>query len=357
MKFQSPKRIYLGIALGVILFLGLTVFGILKLRETHSTSSLSKLAKPVIHMDLLAPSDHDWISDHEIFFLREKNQGDFMCLKVDIRDGKETVLEALSPYLRDKEDRSIHFEMQASPSGKRIGLIFGSDKNKEIYLHDLETQKTTSIKNKPTRFFMETWLPDESGWAVWIPKRVPIKNNPQIKLIPDFYSTHTNLPPVGEIMFPSLTTPIRFLNSNTLLIALTEDNPDSTFSISLANLQLPNNLEPTTKPASLFTSDVNMTKHYQESTDQFGNRWIIGHMAARHFWQVKRRDRFPYLRMNTTKYQLTLIDRNSNQTITLDPDVEIQYPENIKLNPSGTHFSFTYQGKIWVARIADFISP
>jgi hypothetical protein len=66
-------------------------------------------------MDLLAPMDHGWISDHEIFFLREKNQGDFMYLKADIHDGMKTELEALTPYLRDKEDRSVDFEMQASP--------------------------------------------------------------------------------------------------------------------------------------------------------------------------------------------------------------------------------------------------
>lgn len=50
------------------------------------SKSLDNLAKPVIQMDLQAPTDHGWLSDHEIFFLRKKNQGDFLCVKTDIRD-------------------------------------------------------------------------------------------------------------------------------------------------------------------------------------------------------------------------------------------------------------------------------
>ena len=76
MKPRSPRMIYLMIVSGMILILGAAVFGLVELQKDRANRSLSKVAKPVIKMDLLAPMDHGWISDHEIFFLREKNQGD-----------------------------------------------------------------------------------------------------------------------------------------------------------------------------------------------------------------------------------------------------------------------------------------
>lgn len=355
MKSPPQRKIYLGIALGVILILGMAAIGIFKLQKSRSNRSLSKVANPVIKMDLLAPQDHGWISDHEIFFLREKNQGDFMCIKTDIRDGNEMVLEALSPYLRDKEDRSIPFEMQASPSGKRIGMLFGPKSDREIYIHDLETSETFSIENKPVLFFMESWLPDESGWLVWHPKSLPEKNDSQMKLIPTHLSYQTNLPIVTEIVMPKFTNPHLFLDSSTMLATLNTDVDAPTFDITMAILKLPNELEPTEKHKHVLSSDYPMTQHFQFSHDGNGNNWIIGHRSWRTICKISRKSTFPYLDIDTNRYQLQLFKRGSNRLTTLDPDVEFQYPEQIQLNPSGTHISFVYQGQIWVAAIDDML--
>ena len=352
MKPRPRSKIYLGIALGMILILGLAAIGIFKLQESRTNRSLSKVAKPVIKMDLLAPQDHGWISDHEIFFLREKNQGDFMCIKTDIRDGKETVLEALSPYLRDKEDRSISFEMQASPSGKRIGMLFGSKSDREIYIHNLETSETLSIENKPVLFFMESWLPDESGWILWNPKLLKNEDN-EIKLAPIILGSNTNGIIPNELVLPSFTEPELFLDSENMLAILNTDIESPTFDITMAILKLPDELEPKENHVHMFTSDFPMTIYFQLSHDGNGKNWIIGHRSWRTIWKITRKNTFPYVDIDTVRYQLKLFERGPNRTITLDPDVEFQYPKQIQLNPSGTHFSFIYQGQIWVAATAD----
>ena len=57
-------------------------------------------ARPVASLDPMAPPTQGWLNDHAVFFLREKNQGDFQCVSVDIHTLKETVIESLSPLLR-----------------------------------------------------------------------------------------------------------------------------------------------------------------------------------------------------------------------------------------------------------------
>jgi hypothetical protein len=347
--------IYLMIVSGMILILGAAVFGLVELQKDRANRSLSNVAKPVIKMDLLAPMDHGWISDHEIFFLREKNQGDFMCLKADIRDGKETLLEALSPYLRDKEDRSIPFEMQASPSGKRIGMLFGSKSDREIYIHDLETNETLSIENKPVTFFMETWLPDESGWVVWIPEKTPSSETSSYYLSPTIIGPELSELPISEVRLPPPAGPDLFLDQKNLLVNLYEENKDLSYDISLAILELSDDKNPAINPIQIFSSDLPVSVHFQISHDGKGNTWIIGHRTWRTAWKINRKTTFPYVDIDTRRYELKLFKRGPNRTITLDPDVEIQYPSHIKLNPSGTHFSFVYQGQIWVAAIDDML--
>lgn len=355
MKPRSPRMIYLMIVSGMILILGAAVFGLVELQKDRANRSLSNVAKPVIKMDLLAPMDHGWISDHEIFFLREKNQGDFMCLKADIRDGKETLLEALSPYLRDKEDRSIPFEMQASPSGKRIGMLFGSKSDREIYIHDLETNETLSIENKPVTFFMETWLPDESGWVVWIPEKTPSSETSSYYLSPTIIGPELSELPISEVRLPPPAGPDLFLDQKNLLVNLYEENKDLSYDISLAILELSDDKNPAINPIQIFSSDLPVSVHFQISHDGKGNTWIIGHRTWRTAWKINRKTTFPYVDIDTRRYELKLFKRGPNRTITLDPDVEIQYPSHIKLNPSGTHFSFVYQGQIWVAAIDDML--
>ncbi|MDA0751820.1 MAG: hypothetical protein O2964_14025 [Verrucomicrobia bacterium] len=355
MKPRSPRMIYLMIVSGMILILGAAVFGLVELQKDRANRSLSKVAKPVIKMDLLAPMDHGWISDHEIFFLREKNQGDFMCLKADIRDGKETLLEALSPYLRDKEDRSIPFEMQASPSGKRIGMLFGSKSDREIYIHDLKTNETLSIENKPVTFFMETWLPDESGWVVWIPEKTPSSEASSYYLSPTIIGPELSELPISEVRLPPPAGPDLFLDQKNLLMSFYKENKDFTFDLSLAIVELPGDKNPVFNQTQVFTSDFPMSGNFQFSHDEKGNRWIIGHRTRGTIWKIERKNTFPYVGINTRRYQLQLYKRGPNRTTTLDPDVEIQYPSHIKLNPSGTHFSFVYQGQIWVAAIDDML--
>lgn len=356
MKPRSPRMIYLMIVSGMILILGAAVFGLVELQKDRANRSLSKVAKPVIKMDLLAPMDHGWISDHEIFFLREKNQGDFMCLKADIRDGKETLLEALSPYLKDKEDRSIPFEMQASPSGKRIGMLFGSKSDREIYIHDLETNETLSIENKPVTFFMETWLPDESGWVVWIPEKTPSSETSSYYLSPTIIGPELSELPISEVRLPPPAGPDLFLDQKNLLVNLYEENKDLSYDISLAILELSDDKNPAINPIQIFSSDLPVSVHFQISHDGKGNTWIIGHRTWRTAWKINRKTTFPYVDIDTRRYELKLFKRGPNRTTTLDPDVEIQHPSHIKLNPSGTHFSFVYQGQIWVAAIDD-MSP
>jgi len=355
MKPRSPKKIYLTIAVGLILMLSASIFGLLKLQENRSNRSLSKVAKPVIKMDLLAPMDHGWISDHEIFFLREKNQGDFMCLKADIRNGKETLLKALSPYLRDKEDRSVPFEMQASPSGKRIGMLFGSKSDREIYIHDLETNETLTIENKQVTFFMETWLPDESGWVVWIPEKTPSSEPTPYYLSPTIIGPESSEHPISVVRLPPPAGPDLFLDQKNLLVSLYEENKDLSYDISLAILELSDDKNPTIKPIQIFSSDLPVSVHFQISHDGKGNTWIIGHRTWRTAWKIKRTTKFPFVEIDNRRYQLQLFERNLNKTTTLDPDVEFKHPSHINLNPSGTHFSFVYQGQIWVAAIDDML--
>ena len=95
------------------------------------------LARPVASLDLMAPPTKGWLNDHAVFFLREKNQGDFQCVSVDIHTLKETVIESLSPLLRDLEDRSQIEEIRASPFGQFLAVITGNADSPNRYLHNL----------------------------------------------------------------------------------------------------------------------------------------------------------------------------------------------------------------------------
>ena len=98
---------------------------------------LQDQARPVASLDLMAPPTQGWLNDHTVFFLREKNQGDFQCVSVDIHTLKETVIESLSPLLRDLEDRGQIVEIRASPSGQFLAVITGNADSPNRYRHDL----------------------------------------------------------------------------------------------------------------------------------------------------------------------------------------------------------------------------
>ncbi|HAO67420.1 MAG TPA: hypothetical protein DCR17_12125 [Verrucomicrobiales bacterium] len=77
MRFKSLARISSNVgvsAMAILVFISACLF--IRL-QTSKPKSLAAVAKPVIKMDLQAPKHHGWLSDHEIFFLREKNKGVF----------------------------------------------------------------------------------------------------------------------------------------------------------------------------------------------------------------------------------------------------------------------------------------
>jgi hypothetical protein len=148
----------------------------------------------VIKLDLQAPQEHGWLSDHEIFFLREKNQGDFLCVKTDIRDGSETVIEELSPYLQDMENRSVLFKMFPSPSGKRLAIQYGVSTNGTRFLHDFETSETIEFKKISETPLYHSWLPDESGWISWKPKKLDNSHQTEYSLQPFLFSKENRKP-------------------------------------------------------------------------------------------------------------------------------------------------------------------
>ena len=355
MKPFPRRRIYLGIALGVILILGLASFGIIKLQETRSNRSLSKVAQPIIKMDLLAPQDHGWISDHEIFFLREKNQGDFMCIKADIRDGKETVLESLSHYLRDKEDRSLAFHMEPSPSGQKLGMAFESSGQFERYIHDLDSGKTTRLKTDSTFDSFWTWFPDESGWIEWaseggngfFPKRkarlYPASN---FEISNQILQREFNFFAPPRFRRPDQLLYLTFFTDETMW---SKDSGNVYFNKTILNL---NDQEKTERTQIQENNDVTFSLI---SSDQTASKWLIAKRHKSRIGGFKRINTPPFFRLKADRYQLKIYDSEKLQWQILDPDMATYDYHRFKLNPSGTHFSFIYQGQIWVAAIADML--
>ena len=355
MKSSPRRKIYLGIALGVILILGLAAVGILKLQEYRTNRSLSKVAKPVFKMDLLAPQEHGWISNHEIFFLREKNQGDFMCVKVNVHDGKETIIQSLSPYLRDKEDRALAFKVEASPSGAKMGIAFESSGEFQRYLVDLDSGESTALNSDAPFENFWTWLPDESGWIEWIQtERAPLysKRRPHVRSTSHFAIKDW----IHESDFTSFFAP-RFSQSDQLLfLTIKADKKDyranqGTLLLHQVSLNSTNNKkENFTTPILEHTFIMGWA-----SADQTASQWLVALHKSTGIFELEKTKTFPFLKVRKQKQQLRLFDTKSHRWSILDPDIDLKSPQRFKLNPSGTHFSFIYQGQIWVSAIADML--
>jgi len=356
MRFKSFARISLIIgvsAMAILVFISAYLF--IRL-QTSKPKSLAALAKPVIKMDLQAPKHHGWLSDHEIFFLREKNQGDFLCVKMDINDGHESLMEALSPHLKDHEERGNHFEIKSSPSGKHLALVMGNKTQQTQFLHDWKSEQTIELKKGGNNILNLTWLPDESGWIVWEVDRSTTFKETQFSLNPHLFSTNSSYSGLNKLTFPFFPKPPYVLLENGSLGVL---NFEDIIKRSEKNLSLhvTSFAKQTPNDASnqhLMVPKMLVTKNSSVSHCQNGNAWLIAYERSS-LGRIRRTDIFPYFRIKSTQRTLELWNFETKTSAILDPDIEMKNIGHVRLNPAGTHFSFTYQGQIWVARISDFL--
>ena len=61
-------------------------------------------------------------------------------MKTDINDGHKSLMESLSPYLQDHEERGNHFAKKSSPSGKHLALVMGNKTEQVQFLHEWESE-------------------------------------------------------------------------------------------------------------------------------------------------------------------------------------------------------------------------
>ena len=359
MKVISVRRFLVMSGVSALALLSLIALWLFISLQTAPPKSLAKLAKSVIKMDLQAPKDHGWLSDHEIFFLREKNQGDFLCVKTDIRDGTETVIEELSPYLQGHEERGDLFKLESSPSGKRLAMTFGSQNNPQRWIHDFESNNTALLMKEFEYNSPRTWLPDENGWIEWketVKKGLgsvqeanyfTISNltNPILQITSDsknIYSprfTDSNL--LHHVFVNFDTRTFKFIKSSIHLTTLTLDNEHSIVQRETKKIL---------ENSSMFLNSL--------SFDQFAQNCLIVHHSKRAIKGIKKTDTFPFFKLQDQVFQIKIYNLQENQWTILDPDIEIKTsknPRTFQLNPSGTHFSFIYQGQIWIVKISDFI--
>jgi len=321
---------------------------------------LAQAAQAVVQLDLMAPSDYGWISDHELFFLREKNQGDFLCFKIDIRDGQETVMDALSPYLQDKEDRGATFFMQSSPSGRNIAMAFGDRKQPDWYLHRLDDATTLEMPSVNKVSYHLTWLEDESGWMHWEFKQtpgsgaetgIPVRCSPEGGAVPlqaislDGSSmTRPYFAGPHRIAFPTKSP--RNLHLQLETFSLDADQEDMSI---------------TSGKTYTIASDIRHGHSFMDAS-QDGTRWLTAFMTASRVPRVARFPEFPFFKFQTKfRFQIRLWSLEHQESASLCVDFGHafgsgpRFPYDFQLNPSGTHFSFVHQGKIWVARIEDLL--
>ena len=92
-------------------------------------------------------------------------------MSVDIHTLKETVIESLSPLLRDLEDRSQIVEIRASPSGQFLAVITGNADSPNRYRHDLISGQSElmmgSLNQHAWNQGVLSWMPHERGWIEW----------------------------------------------------------------------------------------------------------------------------------------------------------------------------------------------
>ncbi len=358
MKARSIKHYLLIVGIAAVSLLVLvTAWQLVKL-QTNPPTPLTEIAKPVIKMDLQAPNDFGWLSDHEIFFLREKNQGDFLCVKADIRDGSESIIEELSPYLQDMEERGKYFNMFASPSGKRLGITYGIHTNATRVMFDFENKTATEFKKVQVTTHNNCWLPDESGWFSWIPDKSEDENKTSHWLIkPIVFSTQNQEWQVEQMVLPFLPLPpFQIRNATHLVMVQLSNNFEESEEDILVSMVPFNSKSPESNSASqLMVQNAMMTFNLDICTSENGHLWLIVHDQYANAWRVRRTPTFPFLSFDTTQLQIELWDIETKQSIMLEPDVPFKNPRHFHLNPSGTHFSFIYQGQIWVAEVAEFL--
>ena len=356
MRFKSFARISLIVgvsAMTILIFISAYLF--IRL-QTSKPKSLAALAKPVIKIDLQAPKHHGWLSDHEIFFLREKNQGDFLCVKTDINDGHESLMEALSPHLQDHEERGNHFEIKSSPSGKHLALIMGNKTQQRQFLHEWESEQTIELKKGVNNILNLTWLPDESGWITWKVDRSTTFKETQFSLDPHLFSTNASSSGWNKLRFPFFPSPPHvFMKNGTLGVLCFEHiMKRSEKSLSLHVTSFAKQTASDASKRHLMVPKMLVTKNTSVSNCQNGNAWLIAYERSS-LGRIRRTGVFPYFRIRSTLRTLELWNFETKTSAILDPDIKMKNIGHVRLNPSGTHFSFTCQGQIWVAKISDFL--
>ncbi len=351
MRFKSFARISLIVgvsAIAILVFISAYLF--IRL-QTSKPKSLAALAKPVIKMDLQAPKHHGWLSDHEIFFLREKNQGDFLCVKMDINDGHESLLKALSPHLRDHEERGSQFEIKSSPSGKHLALVMGNKTEQTQFLHEWKSEQTIELKKGGNNMLNLTWLPDESGWITWKVDPSTTFKGTQFSLDPLLISTNTSYSGWNKLTFPFFPSPpYVFMKNGNLGVLCFEHKKSLSLHVTSFGKQTANDAS----KRHLMVPKMLVTKNSSVSHCQNGNAWLIAYERSS-LGRIRRTDIFPYFRIKSTQRTLELWNLETETSEILDPDIEMKNIGHVRLNPSGTHFSFTCQGRIWVAKSSDFL--
>ena len=324
--------------------------------QTSKPKSLAAVAKPVIKMDLQAPKHHGWLSDHEIFFLREKNQGDFLCVKMDINDGQESLMKALSPHLRDHEERGNHFEIKSSPSGKHLALVMGNKTEQTQVLHEWKSEQTIELKKGGNNIFDLTWLPDESGWITWKVDRSTTFRETQFSLNPHFFSTNTSYSGWNKLTFPFLPRPpYVFMKNYTLGVLCFEHimkRTEQSLSLHVTSFAKQTVNDPPKR--HLMVPKMLVSKNTSLSHSQNGNAWLIAYERSS-LGRIRRTGVFPYFKIRSNLRTLELWNFETKTSEILDPDIKMKNIGHVRLNPSGTYFSFTCQGQIWVAKISDFL--
>ena len=317
-------------------------------------------ARPVASLDLMAPPTQGWLNDHAVFFLREKNQGDFQCVSVDIHTLKETVIESLSPLLRDLEDRSQIVEIRASPSGQFLAVITGNADSPNRYRHDLISGQSElmmgSLNQHAWNQGVLSWMPHERGWIEWDWIDEPDQPSLSLKGRPFSKPGSTTEPspllrwPEGShpwiLHAPVMTEQGRFLlahafgdpsmpASNTFTLRLESIAPDPSFQ--------------TLKPTLELVRQGTLSKWIKVAHSGNGQRWMVLFERTRFLPKWHFLPKFPFVRRDWKSQRLGMGDRQDPATIREIEVSSSMYPAQWHLNTTGTWMSFVHQGHLWVA--------
>jgi hypothetical protein len=332
---------------------------------TQSLSLLSRLnparlshhSHPVASLDTMAPATHGWLNEDEVFFLREKNQGDFLCVKVNIHTLAESAIESVSPLLLDLEERDQIVHLQASPSGRYLAIITGNPKHPTRTLLHLTSGQSVPLGSSPQiEAWHEgwlSWLPGELGWVEW--RLVEDKKQNQWGIRSAHIVPESMAKPLTETIWISAQYPwvmdTPFATEDGIVRWAQASYPDpqkrGVIQVNLMGVQQQNPVQSTIQPVGL-THEVEPTKWMQVRHSLDGLTWLACYQSPRIIPQLRFTQTFPFVGLRWQRIQLDLWHAGHNTT-ELKMEVEPNFfPEDLKLSPSGQSMSFVHQGKLMV---------